>query len=79
MRFIIEVLDSCVFDRAVHPLDLTIRPEMLQLRQTMLDVVFVTDPIEDVVEGICVAGPIGELDTIVGQYYRMDFIGNGFD
>jgi hypothetical protein len=37
---------------------------VLHLGQAMLDIVLVTDPIEDVVERIFVTGVVGELDAI---------------
>ncbi len=33
----------------------------------MLDGIFVADPIEDVMEGVFVAGAVGKLDAVVGQ------------
>ena len=49
---------------------------MFHLGQTVLDTVFITNPVEDVMEGINIAGPIGELDAVIAQN-RVDFIANG--
>jgi len=38
---------------------------MLHFGQAVFDSFLVTDPVEDVVEGVFVAGLIGELDTVV--------------
>ena len=35
---VVEALDGCILDRAVHPLDLTVRPWVTQVGQPMLDV-----------------------------------------
>ena len=67
MIVVVEALDGGVLDGAVHPLHLPIGPRVLHLGQTMLDAVLVADAIEDVVEGVDVAGAVGELDAIVGQ------------
>lgn len=40
---------------------------MLHLRQAMLDIIFFTVPVEDVMEGILMLLLIGELDAIIGQ------------
>lgn len=50
----------------------------LHLGQTMLNAVLVTDPVEDVMEGVEIAGPIGELNAVVRQN-RMDGIGYSLD
>ena len=38
MALVVESFDGRVLDRPVHPLDLTVRPRMARLRETMLDV-----------------------------------------
>lgn len=78
MAVVMVAFDRCLFDSPVHPLDLAVGPWMLHLGQTMLDAVFVADPIEDVMEGVFVACLIGELDAVIGQH-RMDRIGDGRD
>jgi len=65
MAVVMIAFDGCLFDRAVHPLDLAVGPGMLHFGQAVFDSFLVTDPVEDVVEGVFVAGLIGELDTVV--------------
>ena len=36
-----ESLDGCVLDRAVHPLDLSVRPGMIDLGEPVLDAILV--------------------------------------
>ena len=50
MRFIVLTLDRRVFDSAIHSLDLTVRPRVVGLRQPMLDAVFFTDTVEQMLE-----------------------------
>ena len=42
----VEPLYGCLFDRAVHPLDLTVRPRMVRLGQPVLDPVGFADHVE---------------------------------
>lgn len=51
---VMEMLDGCVLDGSVHALDLSVGPRMIDLGEPVLDTVLVTDPIEDVVEGVFV-------------------------
>ncbi|MGR9202295.1 hypothetical protein [Rhizobium leguminosarum] len=44
--------------------DLIVGPGMFYLDQSMFDLIFVADPIEDGIERIAVAGAIGQLDSI---------------
>lgn len=37
MAAVMEAFDGCLFDRLVHPCNLTIGPWMLEFRQTMFD------------------------------------------
>lgn len=53
MVVVMEALDSCVFDRAVHPFDLAIGPWMFDLRQPMLDAVLFTSHVEHVRDKGC--------------------------
>ena len=48
VALVVVAFDRRVLDRAVHSLDLPIGPGMVHLGQAMIDVVFVADPIEDV-------------------------------
>lgn len=83
MVVIMIAFDSSVFDRAVHPLDLTIGPGMLDFGQPVLDAILPAPHIEHVRHVACrwsigVAGWKGELDAVVGQN-GVDFVGNGLD
>jgi hypothetical protein len=79
-------LDGGFLDRPVHSFDLAVRPEMFDLGEAVLDPVFVTDPIEDVMESGFVVGVISELDApgsspglaVVGQH-GVDGIWHGCD
>jgi hypothetical protein len=51
---------------------------VLDLRQPVLDPMFVADAVEDMNEGIAMAFLVGELDAVVGQH-GVDGIGNGGD
>ncbi len=64
MIIVVEALDGRVLDRSVHSLDLSIGPWMLHLSQTMLDIVLVTNPVDDVMEGNFMPLMVGELDAI---------------
>lgn len=75
---VVEALDGRVLDGSVHPLDLPIGPRMLHFSEAVFDVVFAAGPIEDVLEGILVAGTVGELDAIVREY-DVDRIRHGRD
>lgn len=75
---VVVALDDGFLDGAVHALHLTLGPRMLHLGQPVLDTVFVADTIEDVVEGVFVAGAIGELDAAVREH-GVDGVGHGRD
>ena len=75
MVILVEALDGCLFNGAVHALYLTICPRMLHLGQSMFGAINVTNPIKDVAQIVDVTSAIGKLDAIVRQYV-MDFVGN---
>ena len=80
MAVIVVALHSSVLDRAVHSLDLAIRPRMVGLGQAMLNPVRFADHVEthwSGIDGIAVSGLLGELDTVICQD-RVDFVGHGF-
>ena len=80
MAVVMEALDGCVLDRAVHALDLPVGPGMVGLCQPMLDLVGLTDHVEvhrPGIDGVPVAGLLGELDSIIGEN-GVDLIGHGF-
>ena len=78
MILVVETFDGSLLDCAIHPLDLSVGPRLFDLRQSVLDAMFVADAIEDMDEGVAVSFLIGELDAVVGQY-DVDGIGNGCD
>lgn len=75
---VVIAFDRCLLDCPVHPLDLAIGPGMLDLGESVLNVVLVADPVEDMVEGVFVVRHVGELDAIVGQH-GVDGIGDCCD
>ena len=64
---VVEPLHGGVLDRAVHSLDLTIRPGMFHLGQPVLNPMFPADAAEDVLHCEDVALAVGELDAVVGE------------
>ena len=60
---VMVAFDHGFLDGPVHLFDLAVGPRVLYLAQAVLDIVLVADPVENVVESICV-GVIGELDTL---------------
>ena len=75
---IVEALDGCVLDGAVHALDLPVGPRMIDLGEPVLDAVLAANPVEDMEPVIFMAGVTGELDAVVGQH-RMDGVRNHLD
>ena len=80
---VIVALDGRFLDRAVHALDLTIGPGMLDLGQPMFDAIFLAAHTEHVCHvscrrAVCVARRESELDPIVGEN-RVDLVGNSRD
>lgn len=65
---VVVSFDGCLFDRPVHPFDLAVGPRVFHPGEPMLDAMLVADPVEDVVEGVCVVRHIGELDAVIGQH-----------
>lgn len=51
---------------------------MVDLCETVLDLMLIADPVEGMAEGILLMRLICELDTVIRQH-GVDFIGNGFD
>lgn len=66
---IVEALDGRLLDGAVHALDLSVGPRMVDFGEPVLDDVLVTNSIENVVEPIFVTGVAGELDAVVRQQW----------
>jgi len=89
MALVVEALDGRVLDGPVHPLDLTVRPRMARLGQTMFDVEIGAGRLEGVAteEHLLgahdldlrrrpgVAGRLGEVGAVVGEH-GVDLVGN---
>ncbi len=65
---VMEPLDGRLLDRAVHPLDLAIRPRVLHLGQSVLDLMLPADAVKYVFESIRIAASICKLHAVVGQH-----------
>ncbi len=64
---VVEPLDGCFLDRAVHPLDLAVGPWVVGLGQPVLDAVGLADHVEadwSGGDGGAVPGLFGELDPV---------------
>ena len=75
---VVVAFDRCVLDRAVHPLDLAIRPRMVWLCEAMLDTFSVTDHVKahrPRINGIPVPGLLSELNAVVRKY-GVDLVGH---
>lgn len=78
---LVKALDGSVFDRLVHPLDLSVGPGMIRLHQTVLNPVGFADHVEAHLPRICcipVAGLLGELDAVVSND-RVDALGDDLE
>ena len=83
MFVVMEALDRRFLDGAVHPLDLTVCPRMLHLRQTMLDAIFPASHVEHMghvsrCRPVGVSGWKRELNAVVGEN-GMDFVRHCFN
>ena len=70
VAFVVEAFDGRLLDCAVHPLDLSVGPRVVGLREPMLDVVGLADHVEAHLTrpgGVAVAMLLGELKAIVRQ------------
>jgi hypothetical protein len=70
---IVVALNRGLFDGAVHPLHLTVGPEMIRLGEPMVDAVQKTDPVKRMAAKARCWSPsifwkISELDTVVGEH-----------
>ena len=81
MAVVVEAFDGGFFDRSVHPLDLAVGPEMVGLREPMLNAVGFADHVEAHglgVGSISVSGLLCELDAVVSED-GVDLIGHCFE
>ena len=90
--FVVAPFHGGVLDRPVHPLDLTIRPWMLRLRQPVVDIVegaglceglrseglLLGDHLPDFHRRPGVASGISEVGSVVGED-RVDLVRDGLD
>ena len=76
--FIIVLPDCRLFQCPVHPLDLPVRPRMMDLRQTMLDAVLLATTIERMMKCVSLSLLVRELNAVVGQHC-MDRVRNSID
>lgn len=65
--FVVIALDGRVFDGSVHPLDLSVRPRMINFRQTVFYFVLTTNAVEKVHKRPFIFDAVGKLNTVVGQ------------
>lgn len=70
MAVVIEALDGCIFDRPVHPFNLTVCSGMVGLCQTVFDPIGFADHVE--AHGtrsgcIAITELLSELDAVIGQ------------
>ena len=78
---VMEAFDGRVLDRAIplpgsglpanrerDPLDLAIRPGVLDLGQPVVDLMLAADPVADVLAGMNVPIVVGELAAVIGQH-----------
>ena len=81
MIIVMEAFDGRVFDRAVHPFDLAIRPRVVWLREAVLDTVGLADHVEahgPGIDGVAIPRLLGELNAVVGEN-GVDLIRNGLE
>jgi hypothetical protein len=78
MGLVIVFLHDGLFEGAIHPLNLAVRPRMLHLGQPVLNALLTADTLEDMPEGVLVAASVGKLDAVVGQH-GVDLLGHGGD
>jgi len=69
-----KAFDGGFLDRAIHSLNLAVRPRMPHLREAVFDPVLAANAVEDVREGVRIQGAVGELNAVVGQH-GVDLIG----
>ena len=83
MIVIVITLDRCLFDCAVHSLNLPIGPRVLDFGEAMLNSVFIAAHVKHVVHvarswAVGVAWRESKLDSVVGQN-DVDFVRYCFD
>ncbi len=67
VRLIVITLDGRVLNGAIHPLDLSVSPRMIDFSQPMLDAVLLADAVEQMFESPFILQAVGELDAVVRE------------
>lgn len=67
MRFIVIAFDGRVLDRAIHSLDLSVRPRMIDLCQPVFDAMLFTDAVKQMFECPLILLTSGKLNAVVSQ------------
>jgi hypothetical protein len=65
---IVILFHGGVFERAVHAFHLAIGPGMVGFGEPMVDAILMTDAIKNMLKGLDITLPIGELDAVLSQY-----------
>jgi hypothetical protein len=76
MGLVVILFHGGIFARTVHTFHLAIGPGMVGFGQPMVNTMLMTDAIKDMVQGLAIALPIGELDAIIGEH-RVDLLRYG--
>src|ERR671918_2353218 len=68
MGLVVILFHGGVFERAVHPFHLSIRPGMVGFGEPMVDAILLTDAIKNMLKGVYIALTISELDAVISQH-----------
>jgi hypothetical protein len=71
MALVVILFDGGLFERTVHPFHVAIGPGVVGFGQPVVNPVVLTDAIKDVVKGIDISLPMGELDAGISEH-RVD-------
>jgi hypothetical protein len=78
MSLVVIHLHVGFFACAVHAFHLAIGPGMVGFGEPMVDAMLMADAIEDIVEGVLIALPVGTLEIVIGQH-GVDLVWHGGD
>ena len=67
MGLVVILVHRGVFECAVHPFHLAVRPRMVGFGQPMVDARLLADAIKDMLKGVAIALAVGELDAVISQ------------
>jgi hypothetical protein len=65
---VVIALDSGLFNRAIHALDLAVGPEMARLREAVFDAVLGANAVKQVRQGPGLVAHVAKLDAVVGEH-----------